>query len=100
MGKLLSAVAIVVTLAGCGTQSDPRLIVTQRLRDACADFGVNDEQIIGIIQAAESDRLAGWEYNDEVVLGEQTCSDRADQWGDQVECGHCFAAVINQVYGL
>lgn len=94
---LISAALLVVALfVGCDSQSGVfplvygRLDVTPALQSSCPTL--TDTEIDYIISLAESDRLAGWTYSDEVAQGLAAC--------DSSTCSICVTAIIRQVYGL
>jgi len=81
-----------------GDLPDTRLDVNDELRIACIDYAISDSEIAAMLAAAESDRLNGISFSDEMntwVIG--VCPKFPIDL--QLPCTICGSAVISQVYG-
>ncbi len=100
MRLLLSVVLIVAGLGGCGTNGDPRLEVSDAVREACGDWFGGEENLQELLAEIESDRLGGISYDEEInyfVYGEGCCY--LVSGSSCGKCSTCMEAIIDQIYG-
>ncbi len=95
MRRVILAILLLAGLGGCGTQADPRLQITNEIREACPD--ASDFQLAILINYFERKRLAGDSYTEQLVDVFDICKQNEDP--QQYEpCKTCAIAILYQLY--
>lgn len=92
--RVITAVVLLVFLLGCGADPFGRLDVNDRLRAACPLW--TDAEILALLQASESDRLAGMDQSTEL----RECLLVCQYMPYPSMCATCMTAVVSRVYGF
>ncbi len=94
MRRVILAILVLTCFAGCGTQADPRLQITNEIREACP--GATDFELAILINGFERKRLAGDSYTEQLIDVFATCKQEDPQQYET--CKNCTVAILYQLY--